>query len=297
MVRHLIAKAVIFALLAGCSSDGVSVTMSDNNSSRSKTSAPTDEPESGSGSTEPDALPTLDRTVIGESVQGRPIEVWHRVDTRAATMAIDDPQHIVVLVIGSIHGNEPAGLDIVDVLAEMPVSEIDRVELDGIENDQHGSIDLWLMPTGNPDGIAAGTRHNARQVDLNRNFPLDWAPLQRPGDYEYAGTGAASEPETRAMMTFIDELRPDLTVWFHQDAYRVAPSWRKDQKVRELYAYLTGLPLLAVEGGTYTGVAATWHRRTLNAVSFIVELGKTLSGDEAQMHARAVLAVTSALPT
>lgn len=248
----------------------------------------------------PDAPPArIDTTVIGESVQGRPIEVWHRVDLPGATLAADDPSRLVVLVIGSIHGNEPAGLDVVDVLAQMPVDEIERavasMRTDGA-GERTTALDLWLMPTGNPDGIAAGTRHNARQVDLNRNFPQDWAPLQQPGDYEYAGTGPASEPETRAMMTFLDDLDPDLTVWFHQDAYRVAPSWRKDRNVRALYAYLTGLPLLAVEGGTYTGVAATWHRRTSGDISFIVELGGTLSAVEATMHARAVLGVTAAVP-
>lgn len=238
----------------------------------------------------PDSVPLEDsgfeRTVIGESVEGRPIEVLHRVDLTGAKPVAEDSRR-VVLVIGSIHGNEPAGMDIVDVLANMPADEIDEI----------GDIDLWLMPTGNPDGIAAGTRHNAHRVDLNRNFPHDWAPLQQPGDYEYAGTGPASEPETRVMMALIDNLRPDLTVWFHQDVYRVPPSSRADRKVRETYAFLTGLPLLAVEGGTYTGVAATWHRETYGDVSFIVELGKKVTADEALLHARAVLAVTSELPS
>jgi murein tripeptide amidase MpaA len=31
-------------------------------------------------------------------------------------------------------------------------------------------IDLWTIRTVNPDGIRAGTRKNARGVDLNRNF-------------------------------------------------------------------------------------------------------------------------------
>jgi murein peptide amidase A len=228
----------------------------------------------------------LERAVIGRSVQDRPIVLWHRTDVAGAMAASDDPDRVVVLVIGSIHGNEPAGLDIVDVLAQMPAADINAV----------GVIDVWLMPTGNPDGIAAGTRHNARQVDLNRNFPFGWAPLQQPGDYEYAGTGPASEPETRAMIDVISWLQPDLTVWYHQDVYRVPPSTGKDRAARELYAQLTGLPLLAVEGGTYTGVAATWHRRTLDAVSFIVELGPTLSADEARMHANAVLATATASP-
>ena len=227
----------------------------------------------------------IERAVIGTSVEGRLMEIWRRTDVVGAMAKSDNPDRVVVLVIGSIHGNEPAGLDIVDVLAEMPATDIDAV----------GVIDMWLMPTGNPDGIVAGTRHNARQVDLNRNFPFGWAPLQQAGDYEYAGTGPASEPETRAMIDFISWLQPDLTIWYHQDVYRVPPSNGKDREVRELYASLTGLPLLAVEGGTYTGVAATWHRRTFDAVSFIVELGPTLSTDEAVMHAKSVLMVSESL--
>ncbi|MFM8649668.1 MAG: hypothetical protein ACKODY_07870, partial [Actinomycetota bacterium] len=114
---------------------------------------------------------------------------------------------------------------------------------------------------------------------------------------EYAGPSAASEPETQAMVAFVDDLRPDLTVWFHQDAFSIAPSSGPDQQVREEYARLTGLPLEGVPGGTYTGVAATWQRRTYDSdTAFIVELGPTLAPGEAAMHARAILAVSQILP-
>ncbi|MEQ1704190.1 MAG: hypothetical protein ABMA25_29135, partial [Ilumatobacteraceae bacterium] len=58
----------------------------------------------------------------------------------------------------------------------------------------------------------------------------------------------------------------------------------------ERYAAITGLPIISVTGGTYTGVAATWVRTTVpEAMSFIIELGPTLSADEARVHATAVL--------
>ena len=41
--------------------------------------------------------------------------------------------------------------------------------------------------------------------------------------------------------------------------------------------------------GTYTGVAATWQRSTLTgSAAFVVELGATVSTDEALVHAQAV---------
>ncbi len=79
-------------------------------------------------------------------MQGRPITAVHRGTAGGR----------VVLVIGVIHGDETAGLAITSRLATMPLQE---------------DADLWIVDSMNPDGQAAGDRHNADQVDLNRNFP------------------------------------------------------------------------------------------------------------------------------
>ena len=184
-----------------------------------------------------------------------------------------------VLVIGVIHGDEDDGLAIVDELRRRAVP-------DGVE--------LWIVESMNPDGVANQDRHNANQVDLNRNFPYKWGPIGVPGDGQYAGTGPASEPETQAMINFMQQLQPDITLWYHQDLFRVSPSSGRDGPLRQRYAELTGLAYETVSGpgSVYTGVAATWTRRTVpSAMSFIVELGPTLPSGEVQRHADAVLAV------
>jgi protein MpaA len=187
----------------------------------------------------------------------------------------------VVLVVGVIHGDENAGLAVLDELRTMALP--------------HG-IDLWLMEAMNPDGYAADVRGNANGVDLNRNFPHDWTPIAEPGDWQYSGAGPASEPETQAFIDFTEGLRPALTLWYHQDLYRVSPSDGPDGPLRRLYTEITGLPYETVSGGTYSGVAATWVRRSIpGAMSFIIELGPTLSVDEAVVHAGAVLAVAQKL--
>jgi murein peptide amidase A len=210
--------------------------------------------------------------VLGESVEGRPITVIRR----------GDPGGTAVLVVGVIHGDEPAGSAIVDLLRMLPVPE---------------GIELWLVPSANPDGQAAGTRHNANGVDLNRNFPENWGPIAGPGDWQYAGPGAASEPETQAMMRLTEMMQPDLTLWYHQDLFRISPGRGLDGEVRARYAELTGLPLVEVTGGTYTGTASTWSRAIAadGGVGFTVELGESLTPEDARRHADAVLTVAEML--
>ena len=229
--------------------------------------------------------PTELTTSIGTSVQGRAIDVVQRVDIPGARLAVDDPNRVVVLVVGVIHGDEQAGLEVIKELRAMLPSEIPA------------NVDLWLLPTINPDGVAAKQRHNANQVDLNRNFPYKWGMIAELGNWEYSGPSAASEPETQAVVDFVTYLRPDMTVWFHQEEFSIAPSTGSDGPVRRAYARLTGLPLKGVPGGTYTGVAATWQRKTFtDDTAFIVELGATLAQGEALTHARAILSIVPLLP-
>ena len=219
----------------------------------------------------PQAADFLGEETIGYSAQGRPILASHR-GTAGGT---------VILVVGVIHGNENAGLAILEDLRTLPLPP---------------NTDLWLMDAMNPDGLANNIRHNGNGVDLNRNFPHDWTQVAEPGVWEYSGTGPASEPETQAFIAFSERIQPSLTLWYHQDLNRISPSKGSDRKLRERYAELTGLPLVAVTGGTYTGVAATWVRRTLpKSMSFIIELGPSLSTEAATIHAAAVVDIITLL--
>ncbi|MCU0261756.1 MAG: DUF2817 domain-containing protein, partial [Ilumatobacteraceae bacterium] len=192
------------------------------------------------------------------------------------------PGGTAVLVVGVIHGDEDAGAAIVDELRARPVPE---------------GVELWLVPTMNPDGQADQIRHNANGVDLNRNFPERWGPIAQPGDWQYAGPAAASEPETQAMLRLAELVEPDLTLWYHQDLFRITPGRGRDGEIRARYAGLTGLPLIEVTGGTYTGTASQWSRVVAapEGIGFTVELGPTLDQADAGRHADAVLSVATEL--
>ena len=91
-------------------------------------------------------------------------------------------------------------------------------------------------------------------------------------------------------------MHPDLVLWYHQDLFRISPSIGPRRRDPELATpELTGLPLVDVTGGTYTGTASQWSRTVVDTggVGFTVELGPTLTRDDAIRHAEAVLTVAS----
>lgn len=210
----------------------------------------------------------LERRAFGTSVQGRPLEAFR----------MGDPRGVTVAVVGVIHGNEEAGLLITDELLNMQVPN---------------GVNLWVIPTINPDGTALNRRGNANRVDLNRNFPYGWAKIGQPGYWQYAGPSRASEPETKALVSFFREIKPALGLWYHQDLNIISPGVGFEGEIRARYGAITGLPMKRITGGTYTGVAATWQKKGLkNSMAFVVELGKTLNTEEAKVHASAVLDIS-----
>ena len=205
---------------------------------------------------------------FGESVQGRPLVVHRRGEAGGAR----------VLVVGVIHGNEQAGLPIVDLLHDMQLDQ---------------GVDLWLVPSMNPDGVAANTRQNAHGVDLNRNFTIGWEQIGQNGYWQYSGETAASEPETQAMMKLARMIQPDIVIWYHQDYFRIEPKSGREGQIRTRYAGLVDLPLLTISGGNSSGAANRWVRSTVTAtgMSMTVEIGPELRPGEAQNHADAVLTI------
>ena len=133
----------------------------------------------------------------GVSVQGIPLRVF-------------GPERAAVLIMAAIHGDESLGSTL--------LSECLRT----LEPTQ---LRTAVILAANPDGVLAGTRCNARGVDLNRNYPADnWSPdpvyyRNGPGEPQNIalspGSAPASEPETRALMELVTTLNPRLIVSIH----------------------------------------------------------------------------------
>ena len=210
------------------------------------------------------------RTTLGRSVRGRTI-VAHRLG--------DSDARDRVLVFGAVHGNETAGVAIARRLRRRAVP---------------AGLGLWVVDDINPDGSAARTRQNARGVDLNRNFPRHWRRIGRPGEQQYSGSGPLSEPETRIARRLIRQVRPRVTIWFHQPLALVDRSGgsREDIRIERRFARLSGLPLRQIQ--PYPGTATRWQNHGFSGTtSFVVELpGGRLGAREVERYASAVLRIT-----
>ena len=148
---------------------------------------------------------------------------------------------------------------------------------------------LWLVLTVNPDGHAQGTRQNAHGVDLNRNFPYRWRPLDAPGAFDWSGPRRLSEPEARSLRRLILRVRPTLTVYYHQHL-RVVDDSGGDPGIEGAYARAVGLPFRCLP--RYPGSATTWQNHVMpRSTSFVVELpAGRMRRAASDRHAAAVLA-------
>ncbi len=145
----------------------------------------------------PPAAPSAagpERVVLGRSVEGRPLVLYRFTRWGGGP-----------LVIGGIHGNEPTSAEV----AERLVARLAR------SPDGRDEAPVAVLPRANPDGLARGTRVNARGVDLNRNFAsANWRPRQ-VGHPRFGGPRPESEPETRAILRAIGMTAPARIVSIH----------------------------------------------------------------------------------
>ena len=208
------------------------------------------------------------RVLVGRSVRGRRI---------VATRLGDPASSRKVLVVGTVHGNEPGGLAVTRALRRDWASRVP-------------SVDLWVVDSFNPDGRRRGTRGNARGVDLNRNFPHRWRRGQRGTRY-WGGPRPLSEPESRAIRRLVLRIRPEVTIWYHQPWSAVLACGRRGTALPRRYARLAGARVQC-RGRGLPGTATSWQNARVGGRAFVVEFGTGQVGARvARRHARAAAIV------
>jgi hypothetical protein len=212
--------------------------------------------------------------IIGYSVSGRPIEVYKFGNGEKQRM-----------IVAGIHGGyEWNTIALADELIKYVYENPDIIPSD---------ITLYILRDLNPDGDARDHGYDGRVndhgVDLNRNFPTNWAAeWNRDGCWDYGpttgGTGPGSEPETRALMVFLQTHKIEALISYHSAALGVFPGgepWEKDSiKFAKKLSDATDYPFPPLETGcVYTGTLADYAVAEGVKVSVDMELSTHINTD------------------
>lgn len=207
-------------------------------------------------------------SIIGYSVKGRPI-LAYSFGNGSTT----------ILFTAGIHGSEPSSTTTLQAW-------VNYLQVNGYTIPSNKR--LVIVPSVNPDGLAAGTRNNSRNVNLDRNFPsANWSASIETSSGVLptgGGTSPGSEPEAAALLSLTRQLRPRLAVSFHAQGRLVGANKVADSvSIGNIYAGTVGYATMydnaeAVMGYTITGEYEDWMGEELGVPAILIEL-PTLSGN------------------
>ncbi|KAG6518238.1 hypothetical protein ZIOFF_021642 [Zingiber officinale] len=156
---------------------------------------------------------------IGKSVKGFPLWVMEISDK-----AGEEEPEPAFKFIGNVHGDEPVGRELLMLLANWLC---DNYMKDPLATLIIKNIHLHILPTMNPDGFALRRRGNANNVDLNRNFPDKFFPMN--------DIMQTRQPETRAIMTWVKEGHFTASASLHGGALVANYPWDGSEWIRKQY--------------------------------------------------------------
>jgi murein peptide amidase A len=176
------------------------------------------------------------------------------------------------VLVAATHGEEPETLFLARRLLEtVPAAE----------------ACFAVVPCLNPDGVLAAQRQNAAGVDLNRNFPAStWidAPsfTYPPGCTERVrgnrtnrsspGSAPGSEPETQALVAFVEAVEPALVVDLHTPLELLLVTDDVPPALAGALAARTGLDVHADLGSAAPGALRDWCAdRRLACITYELE--------------------------
>jgi carboxypeptidase D len=155
---------------------------------------------------------------IGQSTAGR--ELWGiRINTATRAQVPQSMDMSIPLpkpkfkYIGNMHGDETVGREILLKLVDYLLTEY-RNSTNTRVKKLLDSVDLYILPSMNPDGYELVQRTNANGYDLNRNFPDQFLPYTQP-----------TQAEVSAIMSWVGNHSFVLSTNFHGGAVVANYPW------------------------------------------------------------------------
>ena len=230
---------------------------------------------------------------IGISEQGRPI-----VGLRIGRSASPNQR---IRILGAHHGDEEAS-------AALAFESAARLLTDPDLSPLLDTTEVWVVPHINPDGIAAHSRYNANNVDLNRNYEFAWSSSSfRPGPSPF------SESETAAIRALGSWVDFGLGLSMHSGAINIGWVWNYTTELTRDEDLLSHIGATYAEDCTADGFWITngaawyithgdttdWSFGRYGTLDFTLEVSTNKSpaadqlADVIEAHEDAVLAVLS----
>lgn len=156
---------------------------------------------------------------IGKSVNGIPlwvIEISDRPGKAEAEPAFK--------FVGNVHGDEPVGRELLLLLSNWLC---DNYMKDPLATLIIKNVHLHILPTMNPDGFELKKRGNANDIDLNRDFPDQFFPMN--ADLE------SRQPETNAIMSWLKQIHFTASASLHGGALVANYPWDGSEDKRRAY--------------------------------------------------------------
>ena len=166
---------------------------------------------------------------------------------------------------------------------------------------------IWFVPMVNPDGVTlqqfglkyfpakdhakiikmnAGSKNfkrwkaNAKGVDLNRQYSPNWNLLggpKSPSYKNYNGQKVASASETKAVLSFVDKIDPEMAISYHSSGQiifwkyqQTGSRYTQDAKYAGKLSTITGYSL--VKSKSFGGGFSDWFSNVEKKPAFTIEV-------------------------
>jgi len=129
---------------------------------------------------------------------------------------IGNPHGDRILIDACFHGDERVAAEILLLYVDWLLNQREPAATHILEGYQTLAIPIVNLDGFTESGSTQGSRKNANNVDLFKNFPYAWGSRpDNPKRYNYPGPHATSEIETRNMMSLCAKIAPGISVSMH----------------------------------------------------------------------------------